>query len=458
MSARLSRLLLSPGILIAVLSVACSAPAPTSSSAPAAPAALSTPPPAPVADEPLTPATLPDLSNVAAPVRGQIQARDAALRATLAKTGASAAEKAKAYGDLADVLMAATFFGEARLCYRHAAAQEPDEARWPYLVGHATLRAGDRARAATAFEAMLALEPAYAPALVWLGDVQLDLGLNDGAQATFAKALTLAPDSAAVLFGAGRAAIARGAYAEALSYLEHAQQLDPSASAINYPLAMTYRRMGMADRAAPLLQKTGSVAPAMADPLLRSAEVVLDSAVAHESVGMAALRAQDWAGAIAAFRRGLALAPGDPSLRYWMASAMIASGDAAGAEREFREVVRRHPDYAKAHFSLGAMADQRGQRAEAQRAYEAAVRYAPNMPDARVRLGATLQAQGKLREAVVQFESAVALDPNQLPAWIGGAQALVALGDRNQAREWLARARRLHPANAPLAQIETSVR
>lgn len=395
---------------------------------------------------------------MAAPVRTQIQARDSALRSALAATGASPAAKAKAYGDLADVLMAATFFSEARLCYRQAAAQEPDEARWPYLVGHATLRAGDRERAAAAFTAMLALEPAYTPALVWLGDVQLDLGRNDDAQATFAKALAQAPDSAAVLFGAGRAAIARGAHAEALSYLEHAQQLDPNASAINYPLAMTYRRMGSADRAAALLQKAGGVAPAMPDPLLRSTEVVLNSAVAHESVGMAALRAQDWAGAIAAFRRGLAVAPDDPSLRYWMASAMIASGDAAGAEREFREVVRRHPDYAKAHFSLGAIADQRGQRAEAQRGYEAAVRYAPNMPDARVRLGATLQAQGQLRDAVTQFDEAVKLDPSQVSAWVGGAQALVALRETDQARAWLARARRLHPANAALAQLEASVR
>ena len=102
--------------------------------------------------------------------------------------------------------------------------------------------------------------------------------------------------------------------------------------------------------------------------------------------------------------------------------------------------------------------DQRGQRAEAQREYEAAVRFAPNMPDARVRLGEVLRVQGKFRDAVTQFDEAVTLDPNQVAAWVGGAQALVTLGDTDAARDWLTRARRLHPTNAALAQLQSSVR
>ncbi|MGC4085330.1 MAG: tetratricopeptide repeat protein, partial [Vicinamibacterales bacterium] len=239
-------------MFVAVLTTgACSHAPESTSSAPAATSGANTV--VMPGDDVPGPVTLPNLSQVAAPVRAQIEARDGALRAVLARATASPAERAKAYGDLADILMAATFFDEAQLCYRHAAREEPDEARWTYLLGHATLRKGDRDGAAAAFSRTIALEPAYVPALVWLGDTQLDLGRNDEAQATFASALAQSPGSAAVLFGAGRAALARGAYAEAVSYLEHAQQADPNATAINYPLAMAYRRVGATDRAEPLL-------------------------------------------------------------------------------------------------------------------------------------------------------------------------------------------------------------
>jgi len=236
---------------------------------------------APATAEPLVPVVLPDLSSVAASVRAHVQAREAVLRSALANQAASGEERAARYGQFGDVLMAATFFAEARLSYRHAAALVPDEARWPYLLGHATLRKGDRERAAAAFARAAQLEPAYVPALIWLGQMQLDLGRNDEAQATFGRAVSQSPNSATALFGAGRAALARGSYGEAVSYLEQALRADPRASVVHYPLAMAYRHVGAADKAEPLLQRRGNVAPQMADPLMESAEVVLDSAVSH---------------------------------------------------------------------------------------------------------------------------------------------------------------------------------
>ena len=117
------------GVLSALLAAGCSTspemPAPAATPATASNATPSAVTPAavvPVADEPLVPVALPDLSSVAAPVRAQLQARDAVLRAALANPAASVEERAGRYGQLGDVLMAATFFDEARLCYRHAAA------------------------------------------------------------------------------------------------------------------------------------------------------------------------------------------------------------------------------------------------------------------------------------------------------------------------------------------------
>jgi tetratricopeptide (TPR) repeat protein len=405
---------------------------------------------------PPSPVALPDLTSVAGPVQQQIRERFDAMSRAVGDTSTSNADRARRYAELGHVLLASTFFDEAVLCYRHAEGLQPAEAAWPYLRGHASLRKGDRDEAAAAFERTTALKPDYVPAMVWVGDVYLDLGRAESAQQAFARALAREPESAAALYGAGRAALARSAYAEAVQYMEHALRVDPRATAIHYPLAMAYRATGQRERAEALLQRRGTSAPELRDPILQDATVVPDSAVSHEAVGMQALRRQDWPGAIEAFKRGLAVAPDDPSLRYWMASAMIAGGDAAGAEREFQAVVRAHPDYANAHFSLGAIFDQQGRRAEAQHEYETAVRYAPNLPDARLRLANSLRLAGQLRPAFLQYEEAVKLDPRSAEAWIGGAQTLIAL--REPAQDWIERGRRLHPNRREWDQLDATTK
>ena len=96
---------------------------------------------------------------------------------------------------------------------------------------------------------------------------------------------------------------------------------------------------------------------------------------------------------------------------------------------------------------------QRGQRTEALAAYQSAVRYAPNMPEARLRLADMLRAAGQLREAFAQYDEAVRLDPKVVGGWVGGAEALLALGDTDQARDWLTRARQVHPARGEISRL-----
>ncbi len=197
-------------VLGLVLTAACQTPASVDGSK----ATAASVPTTAQAAAPLADVALPDLSAVAAPVQTQIRARfDAVQRPS---GSAPADERAGQYGELGHVLSAATFFDEAVLSYRHAEALQPTVATWPYLRGHASLRKGDREDAAAAFERALTLKPDYLPARVWLGDVQLDLGKPEAARATFDAALARQPDSAPALFGAGRAALERRAYADAV--------------------------------------------------------------------------------------------------------------------------------------------------------------------------------------------------------------------------------------------------
>src|SRR5262245_58001465 len=400
------------------------------------------------------PCAVPELSGLAASVGQQIRGRDSELKQTLARSGASRAEQAAAYGAFGRVLMAARFSGEAGSCFSRAEALAPDDKRWPYYSGHAFLRTGERVRAAAAFERALQVEPNDLNSLVWLGESYLDDDRLDEAQTAFQRAITNQPQSAPALFGAGRVALARRDYSQAAQYLERALAIDAQASAIHYPLAMAYRALGDTIKADLHLQQRGVSYPVLADALMQDDEDLLESAVSFENRGVEALKRADFAAAIGLFRKGLALAPEDTSLRYWLGAALYASGDADGAVREFSDVVQRDKDFAKAHFSLGAIYDARPQRSKAIEEYQAAVRADPNLPESRVRLAEEVRASGQLAACVDHYEAAVRLDPTLVDAWIGGAHALIALKKNSEAREWLTRARRLYPNRPEFLQLQ----
>lgn len=407
-------------------------------------------------DEPSLPRfVLPDLSALAESVQRQLHERDRTLTQTIDSANASVTERAAAYGDLGRLLAAAKLSNEAESCYRHAQALMPDDMRWPYYLGHVYLIKGQRADAAASFERALELRPSDPVTLVWLAETYLDDGRPDAAESTFVKALSLQPPFAAALFGAGRAALARQAYAEAVQYLEKALSADAQASAVHYPLAMAYRALGDQAKAESHLRQLGNAWPDLPDPLMQQNEAILDSAVVYEGRGIQALKAADWAAATAAFRKGLEFQPDDASLRYWLGAALYADGDAAGAEREFTAVIRRSPEFAKAHFSLGVILESRGQHKAAIEQFSTAVKNDPTQPEVRLRLAETLRATGQLYASVPQYEQAVTLDPGLAEAWLGGARAFVQLQRYERAREWLTQARQVHPDRVDLAELLT---
>ncbi len=165
------------------------------------------------------------------PCRRRSDAKFEALQQALARQAATPADRVNGYAELRRVLMAARFDREAALCFEHARALAPDSARWPYLLGHARMRDGDRAGAIKAFEQALTIAPNDTTALIWLAETRLDDGQAEAAGADFERALAASPRSAAASFGAGRAALARQSYQDAVRWMEQALTLEPAASA-----------------------------------------------------------------------------------------------------------------------------------------------------------------------------------------------------------------------------------
>jgi tetratricopeptide (TPR) repeat protein len=166
-------------------------------------------------------------------------------------------------------------------------------------------------------------------------------------------------------------------------------------------------------------------------------ETILASPVAYEVRGAKALDAHDFNGAVQLFRKGIDLAPAEPSLHHKLGTALYLSGDPRGAAKEFAEALRLSPSFAKAHYSLGLILAADGRTADALAHLTAAVRADPAYIEARVRLADVVRRSGRAAESLSQYAEAAALDPRASDAAFGYALALVDLHRHREARDRL---------------------
>ena len=297
-------------------------------------AACSTKPPPPD----LRPLRLPDLSHAAPSVQEQLREGYAALTRSIDTRDIRPVDLGDAYGRMGMLLMAAEFRNEAESALLNAEALSPAQHRWPYYLGHVYRLKGDAPKSAAAFERARVLQPADVPTLVWLGNALLDEGKPEAAEPHFIAALAIQPRLVAAEFGLGRAALARQDYARAVEVLERALSHDPKATIVHYPLALAYRGLGDAARATAHMQQRGTLDIKPDDPLMHELDTLLHSALAYEVAGADALDRADWAAAADSFRKGIALAPEEPSLHHKLGTALALTGDTRGAVEQFERL------------------------------------------------------------------------------------------------------------------------
>jgi tetratricopeptide (TPR) repeat protein len=459
---------------VAVLSAALAAGACSSSTGSQPASGTSSPAAAPAAQSAAPGArqvTLPDLSRVELTVQDQAKERYAALQELLAKPEAAAAEKGQAYGNLAMLLHAGEYYQAAEPAYLNAADLAPQDARWPYLLGHLHKSMGRPDLALADFTRALDLQPKDVPTLVWLGRLYLDQGRPEQAEPLFERARTEAPNDVAVLAGLGQAALARRDFSRAATVLEAALALPRTSSSLHSPLAMAYRGLGDVAKAEAQLKLWRNTDVLVADPVRQQLDLSLQSGLSFELRGVRALeaasaatndaaRAKSFKAAEDAFRRGIAIAPGATmlgrSLRHKLATALALQGDVRGAFRQFTEVVRLAPQEgpdetaSKAHYSLGVLQASAGRRQEAVTHLTAALKFNPNYLEARQALGDALCRAGRHEAALPHYAEVVRLNPKAGDARLGYAMALVRVGRYREARDWLVEATRLLPDDARL--------
>jgi tetratricopeptide (TPR) repeat protein len=83
-------------------------------------------------------------------------------------------------------------------------------------------------------------------------------------------------------------------------------------------------------------------------------------------------------GSLAAYRKAMALSPGDSEIIFGYAVALAYKGDLEGAVNAYREAIRLDPDYVDAYFNLGLTLEIIGDTTGAIRAYEQGLRVMPD--------------------------------------------------------------------------------
>ena len=404
---------------------------------------------------PLREIALPDLTRVDAAVQEQIRQQDNALRAVLARQGATEAERAVEFGRLGMLLQAAEYYDAAEPAFLNAQVLARNDPRWPYYLAHLYKNRGENDRSKVAFERVLELRPDDAPTLIWLARASLERGDATEAERLLARADRVAPRTVAVLAAIGQAALLRRDFSTAVARLEEALAIDPSAASLHSPLATAYRALGDTERADTHAKAWRNTEILVPDPLRQELDLALNSALSYELRGVRAMEARDLTAAAEFFRQGIKVSdistPLGRSLRHKLGTVLYVTGDTNNAMELFNAVVSAtatktgDESTARAHYSLGVVMASRDRLDEAIKHLDAAIQQNPTYVEAHQSLGDMLRRAHRDGAALTHYAEALRINPRAPESRFGYAMALVRLRRYRDARDWITDAMQRHP-------------
>jgi tetratricopeptide (TPR) repeat protein len=354
---------------------------------------------------------------------------------------------AGAWARLGAVYRAHEFNEESNFCFRQAEKLDPRDYRWPYLIG-IELQAHDAdASLAKLREAAALCGDEAAPRLT-LGEVLLDRGEIEPAEALFRAVADQDPNNARALLGLGNVAFQRNDVEGALKHLRRAAAHAPRATVVHAALMQAYRRHGD-DKAVEDERRVVAELPTTRnwpDPALQ----LIGSAWTGQRARLSQIDELDRHGyhaqAVTAARVAVEIYPQSAVARLVLGEMLNRNGEVAAAEPVLREAVRMDPRRSKAYFELGYALQQQGKLREAiqsyqqalalqadapvvhfnlglcfkslrddtgaEKAYRAALQYRPEYPEALLSLALLLERQGRYQEALPFAEQAAHASPS----------------------------------------------
>jgi tetratricopeptide (TPR) repeat protein len=164
-----------------------------------------------------------------------------------------------------------------------------------------------------------------------------------------------------------------------------------------------------------------------------------NSPLAHNVFGLFLYSIGDFDDAIAEMKNGLDLDPLNPLARWNLGRILFAAGQGAAAEREFRRALEIEPFFSWPHIGLAWGLIEQGQHEKAVEELQRASRLSEGSAFIAEHLGYTYALSGKRAEAEAIARSLSETQTHDASAYKLAALH-AALGNKNEALTWLARA------------------
>ncbi len=412
---------------------------------------------------------------------------DAAIRTGLAEAIAAVdlerqrrpldpAALAAKYGELGRRAFSYSLGPLAEAAFTNAAAFEPGNARWHYLLAVLFQQQRRLDEAARELQITLAAKPRDLPAMARLGQVEVLRSGPAAGRRWYEQLLTL--DAAEGAFravahlGLAQAARANGDLVAAERELEAARRLAPQATEVVQQLGMVWRELGRLEEARGLLASLPTGRLLFPDPEIAALEAAYPFGLLYQAIqARAAGRLED---AALAFAAALAADPGNASLesalgatlldldraaealphleatrrmrpenlenRVRLARAYLHVNKPGPAVEELELVLAADPDHLDGLLVLGAVQGDAVDQTRAEAALRRVLTLAKEPAElalAHYRLARLELARGKTNEAHRELAKSLELKPGYRPSVMGLADLLAGTGQTEAALEVL---------------------
>lgn len=376
----------------------------------------------------LLPIPVPDLSSVEQAVQQDLRSSRAEVVRQFQSGNVDPVSLANALGILCEHYQAHHIYPPAEPCYRNAERLDPQNFRWPHLLGYLGQQTTQHDLAVQAFQRSRSLEPEYEASRVRLAETYIGLNQPDKAEALLGVPFDERGVKAAVLFSRGRIALARRDFDAAVGYFEQALAAQPDASRIHSPLAMAYRGKGDVEKAREHLARYGDGKPNIVDPVVDGLDELLTGKRTQLHRGLVAVQTGQYEAAIDAFAGALEGDPDNVDLRVSLARSLYLAGRHAEGRQQLAEALRRDPAHPLSNFLMGVLLAADNDNDAAIARFETALANDPEHAGAQHYLADTLVREGRYAEAVPHYSVAIRQVPKDLPARVMEAVSLLYSG------------------------------
>jgi protein O-GlcNAc transferase len=345
---------------------------------------------------------------------------------------------AKAYSNLGFVLKEQSNNGDAEHCLKTALSIDPKIADSHYMLGTIYQTQGRLEDTIYHFRQALELDPDLAFAYRDLCYLLFQNGKIDDAKEVITKGIAHNPGIPEYHFYLGNLYLHTKEFDKAVTSYRNALSIQPAYLEAHFNLGIVLQEQGNLNEAIASYQKAIALKPDFADAhyhlgviffndqhllpeaeasFRRALEINPDFADAHFKLGNLFTDLGRLDEAEASYRRVLERMPDFAECHSNLGNVLKDLGRLDEAEASYRRALQIKPDFSEVHSNLGNALKDMGRLDQAEASYRRALQFKPDNADAHINLGATLQGKGRLVEAEASYRRAIQINPDHADAY-----------------------------------------